>query len=68
MEGAVTGKLFNLTLRFTLHNRVTVSKGTVGDEATTIFESVGAKININYEVTFGDVLTSNVSPFIEFCH
>ena len=26
------------------------------------------KVNINYEVTFGDVLTSNVSPFIEFCH
>ena len=25
------------------------------------------KINTNYEVTFGDELTSNMSPFFKFC-
>ena len=26
-----------------------------------------SKINTNYGVTFGDVLTSNMSPFLKFC-
>ena len=35
-------------------------------KSITFFQSK-AKININHGVTFGNVLTSNMSPFFKFC-
>ena len=51
----------DLVIGIDFNNSLLASKGPIH------FSIYYAKINTNYEVTFGDELTSNMSPFFKFC-